>query len=162
MGRRRISARARTGWYICRSSCTASRPVRLIAFSLGVATIARPVLRADRYDTRGYATLAGIFTVPISLARARAHPWPPPAQRHRRLRAGPCRHRRLLRTGRHGDRRGQHENATAGCFRPRSVHLLLPAVTFRSQQRGIDRAAHPLLPDQGARRSSLECQDRRR
>jgi predicted MFS family arabinose efflux permease len=38
----------------------------------GVATIAKPVLLADRYDTRSYATLAGILVVPMTLAKATA------------------------------------------------------------------------------------------
>ncbi|GLY95527.1 hypothetical protein [Actinoplanes sp. NBRC 103695] len=38
----------------------------------GVATIAKPVLLAERYDTRRYATLAGILVVPMTLAKAAA------------------------------------------------------------------------------------------
>ena len=41
-------------------------------FGFGVATIARPVLLADRYDSRRYATLAGILVVPITLPTATA------------------------------------------------------------------------------------------
>ncbi len=44
----------------------------VIGFGLGfgVATIAKPVLLAERYDTRRYATLAGILVVPMTLAKA--------------------------------------------------------------------------------------------
>ncbi|MFF5085569.1 MFS transporter [Actinoplanes sp. NPDC000266] len=38
----------------------------------GVATIAKPVLLADRYDTRRYATIAGTLVVPITIAKATA------------------------------------------------------------------------------------------
>jgi predicted MFS family arabinose efflux permease len=46
----------------------------VIGFGLGfgVATIARPVLMAERYDVRQYATLAGILLVPMTLAKAAA------------------------------------------------------------------------------------------
>ncbi len=46
----------------------------VIGFGLGfgVATIAKPVLLAERYDTRRYATLAGILVVPVTLAKAAA------------------------------------------------------------------------------------------
>jgi MFS family permease len=46
----------------------------VIGFGLGfgVATIAKPVLLAERYDTRRYATLAGILVVPMTLAKAAA------------------------------------------------------------------------------------------
>jgi hypothetical protein len=46
----------------------------VIAFGLGfgVATIARPALLAARYDTRGYATISGLLTVPVTLAKAGA------------------------------------------------------------------------------------------
>jgi MFS family permease len=36
----------------------------------GVATIAKPVLLADRYDTRRYATIAGLLVVPTTIAKA--------------------------------------------------------------------------------------------
>ncbi|MCX4471563.1 MFS transporter [Micromonospora sp. NBC_01655] len=44
----------------------------VIGFGLGfgVATIAKPVLLAERYDTGRYATLAGILVVPMTLAKA--------------------------------------------------------------------------------------------
>ncbi|WP_307831116.1 MFS transporter [Nucisporomicrobium flavum] len=46
----------------------------VIGFGLGfgVATIAKPVLLAERYDTRRYATLAGALVVPMTLAKATA------------------------------------------------------------------------------------------
>jgi predicted MFS family arabinose efflux permease len=46
----------------------------VIGFGLGfgVATIAKPVLLAERYDTRRYATLAGILVVPTTIAKAAA------------------------------------------------------------------------------------------
>ncbi|MGX6602140.1 hypothetical protein ACWKSP_08410 [Micromonosporaceae bacterium Da 78-11] len=46
----------------------------VIGFGLGfgVATIAKPVLLAERYDTRRYATLAGVLVVPMILAKAAA------------------------------------------------------------------------------------------
>jgi hypothetical protein len=44
----------------------------VIAFGLGfgVATIARPVILADRYGAARYATLAAVMMVPITLAKA--------------------------------------------------------------------------------------------
>ncbi len=39
-------------------------------FGFGVATIARPAILADRYDTAVYATLAGILAVPLTVAKA--------------------------------------------------------------------------------------------
>ncbi|SDY98092.1 Predicted arabinose efflux permease, MFS family [Micromonospora pattaloongensis] len=46
----------------------------VIGFGIGfgVATIAKPVLLAERYDTHRYATLAGILVVPMTLAKAAA------------------------------------------------------------------------------------------
>lgn len=46
----------------------------VIGFGLGfgVATIAKPILLAERYDTRRYATLAGILVAPMTLAKAAA------------------------------------------------------------------------------------------
>jgi len=46
----------------------------VIGFGLGfgVATIARPVLLAERYDLRRYATLAGTMLVPMTIAKALA------------------------------------------------------------------------------------------
>jgi predicted MFS family arabinose efflux permease len=46
----------------------------VIGFGLGfgVAAIAKPVLLADRYDTRRYATIAGTIVVPMTIAKAGA------------------------------------------------------------------------------------------
>lgn len=46
----------------------------VIGFGIGfgVATIAKPAILAERYDTRRYATLAGILVVPMILAKAAA------------------------------------------------------------------------------------------
>ena len=46
----------------------------VIGFGLGfgVATIARPLLLAERYDVRRYATLAGVLLVPMTIAKASA------------------------------------------------------------------------------------------
>jgi MFS family permease len=41
-----------------------------VGFGFGVATIAKPVLLAERYDIRRYATLAGVLVVPITIAKA--------------------------------------------------------------------------------------------
>ncbi|UQU61287.1 MFS transporter [Couchioplanes caeruleus] len=41
-----------------------------VGIGFGVATIARPVLLAERYGTGRYATLAGILVVPMTLAKA--------------------------------------------------------------------------------------------
>ncbi|WP_232323975.1 MFS transporter [Catenuloplanes japonicus] len=51
---------------------TAGAAGAVIGFGLGfgVATIAKPVLLAERYDTTRYATLAGIIVVPATLAKA--------------------------------------------------------------------------------------------
>jgi MFS family permease len=48
--------------------------IAVIGFGLGlgVATIAKPVLLADRYDTRRYATIAGALAVPVTMAKATA------------------------------------------------------------------------------------------
>ncbi|MFC6568644.1 MFS transporter [Actinoplanes utahensis] len=48
--------------------------VAVVGFGLGfgVATIAKPVILAERYDTRRYATLAGILVAPMTLAKAGA------------------------------------------------------------------------------------------
>lgn len=46
----------------------------VIGFGLGfgVATIARPALLAARYDTAGFATITGLTTVPLTIAKAGA------------------------------------------------------------------------------------------
>jgi MFS family permease len=48
--------------------------VGVVGFGLGfgVSTIAKPVLLADRYDTRRYATIAGTLVVPMTIAKAAA------------------------------------------------------------------------------------------
>jgi MFS family permease len=52
----------------------AAAVIAVIGFGLGfgVATIAKPVLLADHYDTRRYATIAGLLVVPMTLAKATA------------------------------------------------------------------------------------------
>ncbi|GAA2466533.1 MFS transporter [Winogradskya humida] len=44
----------------------------VFGIGFGVATIAKPVLIAARYDTRRYATIAGTLVVPMTLAKAAA------------------------------------------------------------------------------------------
>lgn len=53
---------------------TAGAVSTVVGFGIGfgVATIARPVLLAERYDTSRYATLAGTLVVPATLAKATA------------------------------------------------------------------------------------------
>ncbi|MFF5085397.1 MFS transporter [Actinoplanes sp. NPDC000266] len=48
--------------------------VAVIGFGLGfgVGSIAKPMLLAERYDTRRYATIAGILVVPMTIAKATA------------------------------------------------------------------------------------------
>jgi predicted MFS family arabinose efflux permease len=46
--------------------------VVLFGLGFGVATIARPALLAERYDTAGYATLAGALALPATVAKAGA------------------------------------------------------------------------------------------
>jgi predicted MFS family arabinose efflux permease len=46
--------------------------VTAFGLGFGVATIARPALLATRYDTTGFATIAGITTVPMTIAKAGA------------------------------------------------------------------------------------------
>jgi MFS family permease len=48
--------------------------IAVIGFGLGfgVATIARPAMLAARYDTSVYATISGILTVPLTIAKAAA------------------------------------------------------------------------------------------
>jgi MFS family permease len=41
-------------------------------FGFGVATIARPTLLAARYDTSRYATISGVLSVPLTIAKAGA------------------------------------------------------------------------------------------
>jgi MFS family permease len=44
----------------------------VVAFGIGfgVGTIARPLLLANRYGARGYATIAGVLAVPLTVAKA--------------------------------------------------------------------------------------------
>jgi hypothetical protein len=46
--------------------------VAVIGFGLGfgVGSIAKPVLLAERYDIRRYATIAGLLVVPMTIAKA--------------------------------------------------------------------------------------------
>ncbi|MEV4345463.1 MFS transporter [Actinoplanes sp. NPDC049596] len=48
--------------------------IAVIGFGLGfgVGSIAKPVLLAERYDTRRYATIAGLLVVPMTIAKATA------------------------------------------------------------------------------------------
>ncbi|MCY1141639.1 MFS transporter [Actinoplanes sp. Pm04-4] len=48
--------------------------IAVIGFGLGfgVGSIAKPFLLAERYDTRRYATIAGILVVPMTIAKATA------------------------------------------------------------------------------------------
>ncbi|MGK5677888.1 MFS transporter [Actinoplanes sp. URMC 104] len=48
--------------------------VAVVAFGLGfgVGSIAKPLLLAERYDTRRYATIAGVLVVPMTVAKATA------------------------------------------------------------------------------------------
>jgi MFS family permease len=53
---------------------TVGAVIGVVGFGLGfgVATIARPALLADRYGTTSYATIAGMLTVPMTIAKAGA------------------------------------------------------------------------------------------
>jgi predicted MFS family arabinose efflux permease len=53
---------------------TAGAVAAVLAFGLGfgVATIARPTILADRYGTTGYATIAAVLAVPLTIAKATA------------------------------------------------------------------------------------------
>jgi MFS family permease len=55
-------------------STTGGAVTGVLAFGIGfgVATIARPALLADRYGTTGYATIAGVLTVPLTIVKATA------------------------------------------------------------------------------------------
>ncbi len=48
--------------------------IAVVGFGIGfgVATIARPALLAARYGTAGYATISGLLTVPMTIAKAAA------------------------------------------------------------------------------------------
>ncbi|MEV7630168.1 MFS transporter [Actinoplanes sp. NPDC089786] len=43
-----------------------------IGLGFGVGSIAKPILLADRYDTRRYATIASLLVVPMTIAKATA------------------------------------------------------------------------------------------
>jgi MFS family permease len=53
---------------------TAGAIAGVLAFGIGfgVATIARPALLADRYGTIGFATIAGVLAVPLTVVKATA------------------------------------------------------------------------------------------
>ncbi|WP_430782312.1 MFS transporter [Actinoplanes sp. G11-F43] len=53
---------------------TVGAVMAVVGFGIGfgVATIAKPVILAERYDTRRYATLAGVLVAPMTLAKAGA------------------------------------------------------------------------------------------
>ena len=55
-----------------RNAVAAIIAVTGFGLGFGVAAIAKPVLLADRYNTRRYATIAGILVVPITIAKATA------------------------------------------------------------------------------------------
>ena len=55
-----------------RSSTGATIAVAGFGIGFGVATIARPALLAARYGTTGHATIAGLLTVPMTVAKAGA------------------------------------------------------------------------------------------
>jgi MFS family permease len=58
--------------FVGNSTIGAVLAVTGFGFGFGVATIAKPVLLAERYDTRRYATIAGILVVPMTVAKAAA------------------------------------------------------------------------------------------
>ncbi|HEU4423374.1 MAG TPA: MFS transporter [Pilimelia sp.] len=55
-------------------AATAGAVAGVLAFGIGfgVATIARPALLADRYGTAGFATIAGVLAVPLTVVKATA------------------------------------------------------------------------------------------
>ncbi|MCU7726323.1 MFS transporter [Actinoplanes sp. KI2] len=55
-----------------RNSTLAVLAVVGFGLGFGVATIAKPVLLAERFDTRRYATIAGAMVVPVTIAKAAA------------------------------------------------------------------------------------------
>jgi predicted MFS family arabinose efflux permease len=55
-----------------RNAVAAIIAVTGFGLGFGVATIAKPILLADRYDTRRYATIAGVLVVPVTIAKAAA------------------------------------------------------------------------------------------
>ncbi len=55
-----------------RSPAGAAGAVVGFGLGFGVATIARPLVLAEHYDVRRFATLAGVLTVPMTVAKAAA------------------------------------------------------------------------------------------
>jgi predicted MFS family arabinose efflux permease len=53
-----------------RSVAGAVAAVLAFGIGFGVATIARPTILADRYGTTGYATIAAVLAVPLTIAKA--------------------------------------------------------------------------------------------
>jgi predicted MFS family arabinose efflux permease len=57
---------------VARSRTGAVLAVVAFGFGFGVASLIKPTMLADRYGTTGYATIAGILTTPVTVARATA------------------------------------------------------------------------------------------
>jgi predicted MFS family arabinose efflux permease len=57
---------------IAGSPVAAAGAVVAFGIGFGVASLAKPTLLADRYDTTAFATIAGILTTPVTLAKAAA------------------------------------------------------------------------------------------
>ncbi|MEU4241354.1 hypothetical protein [Actinoplanes sp. NPDC026619] len=53
-----------------RSAVPAMAAVVGFGLGFGVGSIAKPLLLADRFDTRRYATIAGVLVVPMTVAKA--------------------------------------------------------------------------------------------
>jgi predicted MFS family arabinose efflux permease len=58
--------------FVGRDAIAAIAGVVGFGLGFGVASIAKPVLLAGRYDTRRYATIAGALVVPVTVAKAAA------------------------------------------------------------------------------------------
>jgi predicted MFS family arabinose efflux permease len=58
--------------YVAGSLAWAAVCITAFGLGFGVATIARPIILADRYGTHRYATIAATMTIPITLAKAGA------------------------------------------------------------------------------------------
>jgi predicted MFS family arabinose efflux permease len=58
--------------FIGHNSIAVIAAVTGFGLGFGVSAIAKPVLLADRYDTRRYATIAGTIVVPMTIAKAGA------------------------------------------------------------------------------------------
>jgi len=110
----------------------------VLAFGLGfgVATIARPVLLADRYGTEGFATLSGLLATPLTLAEALA---PLGAAALRSVTGSPTRRSSpAVRSHASWPRRASTPSAT---FRRASpVRVAAPAPGQRVSSRGMARA----------------------